>query len=159
MVHALVSETHLDSPTSGFTGHLSSESDSSLMDSCVALLTVKTQSYNMTLLTTVADTDLVQVKQDMSDVQDSLHGLVWVRWVFIMIRGVSIQSPLPTNSWVLQLYIRQAQCLIVVVHYTVWWQFVSMTCCLWVCIGASALVIAVYLFVYTLLPLYHACST
>ena len=40
----------------------------------------------------------------MSDVQDSLHGLLWVRRVLIVIREVPVQSHLPSDRWVLQLY-------------------------------------------------------
>lgn len=47
-------------------------------------------------------TNLVEVKEDVSNVQDSLYSLFWVRvCVLVVVWEISVQSHLPTNSRVL----------------------------------------------------------
>lgn len=45
--------------------------------------------------------DLLQVEEDMTNIQDSLHSLLWVSSILIVVWEVSVQSHLPTNCWVL----------------------------------------------------------
>lgn len=57
---------------------------------------------NKLIINIKTHTNLVEVKEDVSNVQDSLYSLFWVRvCVLVVVWEISVQSHLPTNSRVL----------------------------------------------------------